>query len=199
MPTARCEYGTSVVDGKIYIIGGTIGPPWNGLSIVEVYDPATDTWTQKTNMPTARRVFSANVLDGKVYTIGGVAGPQGSTYALATMEEYNPELDLTELNEKENNDAIPLNYYLFQNFPNPFNPSTNIKYTIPFVETHRDASVLLNVYDILGREVTNLVNEEKQPGEYEFEFNVANLPSGVYFYQLKAGSYVETKKMILLK
>ena len=57
----------------------------------------------------------------------------------------------------------------------------------------------LKVYDVLGREVTTLVNETKQPGEYEVEFNAANLPSGVYFYQLRAGSYVTTKKMLLMK
>ena len=98
---------------------------------------------------------------------------------------------------KQNNSIITFN--LYQNYPNPFNPTTKIKYTIPSVETHRNASVQLKVYDVLGRVVATLVNETKQPGEYEVEFNATLLPSGVYFYQLKAGEFIQTKKMILLK
>jgi hypothetical protein len=63
----------------------------------------------------------------------------------------------------------------------------------------KEGFVTLKVYDILGREIATLVNEEKPAGEYEVEFNAANLPSGIYFYQLNAGSYSETKKMVLLK
>jgi hypothetical protein len=81
-----------------------------------------------------------------------------------------------------------------QNYPNPFNPSTKIKFQISDF-----GFVALKVYDILGNEVATLVNEEKSAGTYEIEFNATLLPSGVYFYQLKTGSFVETKKMILLK
>ena len=112
--------------------------------------------------------------------------------------------NLTSLGDKNENHLTE--YYLSQNYPNPFNPRTTIKYTIPYVETHlpadrqgRYASVQLNVYDILGREVATLVNEEKQPGEYEVEFNAANLPSGVYFYQLSTEGFVQSNKMILLR
>jgi len=96
---------------------------------------------------------------------------------------------------------IPRHFSLEQNYPNPFNPSTKIKYSIPFVETHRDASLLvtLKVYDVLGNEIETLVNEEKPAGNYEITWNAVNLPSGVYFYQLKAGDFIKTKKMILLK
>jgi hypothetical protein len=92
-------------------------------------------------------------------------------------------------------------FYLEQNYPNPFNPITKIKYSIPSVETHRDASlqVKMTVFDILGNEVAGLVNDNKHSGTYEVEFNGTNLPSGIYFYQLKTGSFIETKKMILLK
>jgi hypothetical protein len=95
----------------------------------------------------------------------------------------------------------PRDFSLSQNYPNPFNPSTKIKYTIPYVETHSDASLLvtLKVYDVLGNEVATLVNEEKTPGEYEVEFDGINLPSGIYFYHLKAGDFIQTRKMILLK
>ena len=83
---------------------------------------------------------------------------------------------------------------LDQNYPNPFNPATKIKYSIP-----KRSYIILKVYDILGNEITTLLNEEKPAGTYEVTWNVVNLPSGIYFYRLQAGSFVETKKMILLK
>ena len=87
-------------------------------------------------------------------------------------------------------------YKLFSNYPNPFNPSTKISYSIK-----EEGLVTLKVYDVLGKEVATLVNEEQTSRSYtEVEFNASmHLPSGMYFYQLKAGSYVETKKMILMK
>lgn len=85
-------------------------------------------------------------------------------------------------------------YILNQNYPNPFNPSASIKYQIPEM-----SFVTVKVYDVLGNEISTLVNEEKQMGRYEVEFNAVNLPSGVYFYRLQAGDFIETKKMILMK
>jgi len=87
-------------------------------------------------------------------------------------------------------------YSLMNNFPNPFNPSTTIQYAISSTQF-----VTLKVYDLLGREVATLVNEEKTAGNYEIEFGVKSLElsSGIYFYKLQAGEFVETKKMILLK
>lgn len=85
-------------------------------------------------------------------------------------------------------------YELAQNYPNPFNPSTTIRYQLP-----QDGMVTLKIYDILGAEVANLVNEEKVAGKYEVNFNASNLSSGIYIYKLKAGEYVNSKKMILLK
>jgi len=84
-------------------------------------------------------------------------------------------------------------FYLYQNYPNPFNPTTTITYS-----TQKDGLVSLKVYDILGKEVASLVNEPKIAGTYNIEFNASNLASGVYFYQLRAGPFVETKKLILL-
>ena len=87
----------------------------------------------------------------------------------------------------------PAVYKLYQNYPNPFNPSTIIGWQLP-VGSH----VSLKVYDILGREVAILVNEEKPAGVYKFSFNADNLASGVYFYILKSDNYTSVKKMILL-
>jgi hypothetical protein len=101
--------------------------------------------------------------------------------------------------EINNLSLLPSNFTLYQNYPNPFNPSTKIKYTIPnSVETLLATS--LRVYDILGREVATLINQELSAGTYEVEFSVRNgSASGVYFYQLRAGSFVDTKKMIVIK
>jgi len=90
-------------------------------------------------------------------------------------------------------------FKLYQNYPNPFNPTTKIRYSIPSETTRRVVFTTLKVCDILGNEITTLVNEEKPAGSYEVEFNATSLPSGIYFYQLKAGSFINTKKMILLK
>ena len=100
-------------------------------------------------------------------------------------------------------DITPVKEYsLSQNYPNPFNPSTTIQYSIPSVGTGLALSetlVTLKVYDILCREVATLVNENKPVGNYEVKFDGSNLSSGIYFYTLKAGSFTETKKMLLLK
>ncbi len=106
---------------------------------------------------------------------------------------YNPILIV------ENEEKLPSEFSLSQNYPNPFNPSTKIGYSIPGVETHGHASVQLKVYNVLGREVTTLVNKEQSAGSYQVQFDASVLPSGVYFYQLKAGSFLETKKMLLLR
>jgi hypothetical protein len=113
---------------------------------------------------------------------------------------------VTSVNENTQQ-IVPGNYLLYQNYPNPFNPSTNLQYAIGSQQF-----VTLKVYDVLGNEVATLVNEEKQPGVYIVEFNVAQvsrpeLSSGVYFYKLTAGNsstgsgqgFSETKKMILLR
>lgn len=99
----------------------------------------------------------------------------------------------------ENGIEVPNSFALFQNYPNPFNPTTRIKYSIPIVETLHAMSVQLKIYDVLGREIATLVNENKSAGNYGVNFDASKLTSGVYYYQLKSGSFVETKKMILVK
>jgi hypothetical protein len=94
----------------------------------------------------------------------------------------------------EVNQNIPQDFHLSQNFPNPFNPSTKIRYSIP-----QSSGVVIKVFDMLGKEIATLVNEEKPIGTYTIEFNATNLPSGIYFYQLQAPNFTQTKKMILLK
>ncbi len=93
-----------------------------------------------------------------------------------------------------NNNLPDKVFTLEQNYPNPFNPSTTISYSLSQSEL-----VQLKVYDILGREVATLVNAVKSPGIYHVEFDAKNLASGIYYYQMKSGSFIQTKKMIFMK
>ena len=105
---------------------------------------------------------------------------------------------ITSISNKNSN--INSSYVLYQNFPNPFNPTTNIHYEIP-----KSGFVKLVVFDILGREIQTLVNEKQNAGTYEVTFNArqpglgSNLSSGIYFYTLISGDFKETKKFVLLK
>lgn len=92
------------------------------------------------------------------------------------------------------NTTIQFTYKLEQNYPNPFNPSTIIDYSIK-----NDGMVTIKIYDILGREVKTLINENKPAGNYKVEFNASALPSGVYLYKLKSCKFVDVKKMLMIK
>ena len=95
---------------------------------------------------------------------------------------------------------LPENIELYQNYPNPFNPTTRISYSLPSVASSFSLrNVTLKVYDVLGKEVKTLVDKNQPAGQYNVNLDATSLPSGVYYYQLKAGDIVETKKMILLK
>lgn len=98
------------------------------------------------------------------------------------------------VNIKELSSAVPLTHKLYNNYPNPFNPVTKIKIDISY-----ESNALLKVFDVLGKEVITLLNKNMKPGTYEVEFNGANISSGIYYYKLTAGSYTETKSMIILK
>ena len=111
--------------------------------------------------------------------------------------DFNGTFEYSKTVEVEINQ--PTKFSLEQNYPNPFNPSTSIKFSIPAVGTRLALSVQLKVYDVLGKEVATLVNEEKPAGSYEVKFDASKLASGIYYYQMRTGEYVETKKMILLK
>ena len=97
------------------------------------------------------------------------------------------------------NNSAPEKYFLMQNFPNPFNPSTVIRYSIPSIVRDQMSDVKLIIYNNQGKEIVTLVNGKQDPGSYAVDFNGEGLPSGVYFYKLEAGEYIETKRMMLLK
>ncbi|MGB5849855.1 MAG: T9SS type A sorting domain-containing protein [Ignavibacteriaceae bacterium] len=107
---------------------------------------------------------------------------------------------VSDVEDVPNKDKLIIqNYTLSQNYPNPFNPSTIIKFTIPIGVSSFNSLTTLKVYDILGKQVTTLVNDELPEGEYEVTFDASSLSSGIYFYQMITGSNVLTKQMVLLK
>jgi len=129
-------------------------------------------------------------------------GPHGDAIILGVYDSYlfadsysfwrRPLSDIiTGVNQKN---KLPTSFSLQQNFPNPFNPTTTIIYSIP-----KSCFVSIKVYDILGREVTTIVNENKLAGNYTVQFNAVKLTSGIYFYRMQAGDFVQTKKLILIK
>jgi hypothetical protein len=119
-----------------------------------------------------------------------------SSYLFASTSSGLWRRPLSEVTSVEGNNSaiIPTNYWLSQNYPNPFNPTTMISYQLPF-----NSHVSLKVYDVLGREVGTLVSERQSAGSHYVRFNAAGLPSGVYFYRLQAGTFTETKKLMILK
>jgi hypothetical protein len=136
---------------------------------------------------TDNHLTQINFLD---YQTGYMVGTEGTILKTTTGGATFIDEELTF--------SQPNSFLLSQNFPNPFNPSTTIRYEIP-----ERSFVTIKIYDILGNEITTLVNEEKPAGSYEVEFNISsgigNLVSGIYFYKLQSGDFVQTKKMVLIK
>lgn len=166
--------GVAISGSYAYVAYGSIG-----LQIINISDPANPTEA------------------GYYYTVNAandVALDNNYAYVAANGDGlYIIQNDL--LSEvKEISDKSPKNFNLFDNYPNPFNPSTKIKFSVP-----KTSYVTLNVYTILGKEVATLINEEIIAGTYEVDFNASDLTSGVYFYTMQAGGFTETKKMILIK
>jgi photosystem II stability/assembly factor-like uncharacterized protein len=140
-----------------------------------------DTWTEiNSGIPSGSIIYSFIVNEYGKILVGTSMGIFRSLEPIVSVDNYTSNL--------------PNSFILSQNFPNPFNPFTKIKYSVPQI-----SQVQIKIYDVLGNEIETLVNEEKPAGTYEVTWNAANLPSGVYFYQLWAGDFVDTKKMILIK
>ena len=137
-----------------------------------------------------KRVNVVDVLEIKEYTIfAPIKIYNGTVYVSVAGTIYRID-KVTNVKEPE----IPLTFKLYQNYPNPFNPTTTISYDLP-----ERSRVKLVIYNILGQEVATLVNGEQEPGRYSVKFDASGLPSGIYFYRLQAGNFIEQKKMILIK
>ncbi|MBK9098698.1 MAG: T9SS type A sorting domain-containing protein [bacterium] len=181
-----------IINNLIYFAGGNIGGATGAeYNTILRYDISTNAWALDTRLLSSKRHWMATAeYKGGLYVVGGI---DSVAQAVDVVEEIVPqgtagvEGEFSSINGFE----------LFQNFPNPFNPRTVISYQIPV-----SSDVTLKVFDVLGNEIATLVDEYKPAGKYEVEFNssgILDLASGIYFYQLKAGNFKNTKKMILLK
>jgi hypothetical protein len=173
----------TLIDIRYENIFGLERKQWLFLFDVIPYfdDEVVYTITDSIGLTSAWNIFESSELVGAIIN--------GKLYGTFVSVEYY-------------NSCLLKSFNLSQNFPNPFNPSTKIKYSIP-----QTSNVVVKVFDILGNEIETLVNEEKQTGTYEITWYAENLPSGVYFYRIQTGdpstssghSFVETKKMVLLR
>jgi hypothetical protein len=140
------------------------------------------------NVPAGHMIFKGDIAEVVVYD------SVLSDSERVAVENYLSDKYAIILGVDDQSNEIPTQFILEQNYPNPFNPSTTIKFQVP-----NSSFVNLKVYDILGNEVATLVNEEKPSGTYEVSFDAKGLSTGIYFYTINAGNFVETKKMILMK
>ena len=161
----------------------------------ELYNPDNFSNVYLGNYPGRQDGPLINLLpDGKVLSAGGMTWTDDSTpYVYPARLSYLFTPDTVDgISEPKNN--IINNFKLYQNYPNPFNPLTTIKYQIP-----KESNVKIKVYDVLGKEVSTLLNEKQKAGEHVVEWNAKDFASGIYFYRIRAGEFVSTKKMLLIK
>jgi N-acetylneuraminic acid mutarotase len=184
----RVGHTTNAVAGKIYAIGGDRQPPI--VRSVEEYNNNTNSWTVVDTIPFVKIGHTASAFENKIYLI---SGSLTSLLAGFTPTSTVYSFDVPVGVETQDN-IVPEYFVLYQNYPNPFNPRTKIKYSIP-----QSSKVIIKIYDVLGNEIETLVYEEKPVGTYEITWYAENLPSGVYFYRLQAGDFIQTKKMVLMK
>jgi sugar lactone lactonase YvrE len=178
--TAIVDIAISPIDGALYAIQhAEFGPPWlnNKGRLFRIQNGVVDTLLSEMPRPSGM-VFNSN----------------GDLFISSFSDDNIVKVSNLPVSVEDENNFVADDFSLEQNYPNPFNPSTSIKYRVSSI-----SNVSLKVYDVLGNEVSTLVNEEKQAGSYEVKFEAAGLSSGIYFYKLQAGSLVETKKMILLR
>jgi len=175
-----------LLDSTVLITGGSFEP-----EIWEIYDLKTLSVVYIDTLPVI--VFDPELEqfpDGRIISLGGQTFDGIMTFENSNQcLMYTPRV--TSVTEER---TLVKDYSLSQNYPNPFNPITTINYAIP-----QTAIVTLNVYDVLGNEISTLVNEEKPSGNYEVEFDGSDLASGIYFYRLVADNFRDVKKLILLK
>lgn len=190
------DYGYAIaVDlfGDVYVAGDVYTTSSSDYGLVKYNSEGVQQWVQYYNGPGNNNDHARAVAiddSGYVYVTG--ASDDNPGRALTTIK-YSQE-DFNPVGINFFNGTSPEIFSLEQNYPNPFNPVTTIRYSIP-----ESGFVSLKVYDVLGREAAALVSEEKSPGVYEVQFDGSSIASGVYYYRLSAGSFTQTKKLMLVK
>ena len=161
---------------------------------VQLYSIADSSWQLATEMPEPRLGYASAVVANKLYVFGGASKRISITDATlhANTYEFTPPASVTSVEISQG--TQPEEFTLRQNHPNPFNPSTTIQFTLA-----KRATVKLTIFDILGREVAVLVHETLDRGSHNVIFEPSDLASGIYFYRLQAGAFVQTKKLTLLR
>jgi hypothetical protein len=185
--------------GNVYITGESYADSSGSDYVTIKYDSnGVQEWVQRYSGPGNDWDQPLSIVIDRfanVYVTGRSTGI-GTGTDFATVK-YSQDIGI-KLGSKE----IPDRFSLFQNYPNPFNPSTKIKFLIPLNKGggfSRGMFTKLTIYDLLGQEITTLVNEQLHPGTYEVDWDGTNYPSGVYFYEMTASNYKLTRKMVLLK
>lgn len=166
----------------LFYTTATNSNPTNFVTPVRVSNYPLE-WSPRMYIPILVEYYDVSGDVGAFYV--GIDGAQKKIY-------YDRLGNVTRVTKQET--SLPESYFLGQNYPNPFNPLTKIDFSIP-----EHSFVKISVYDVSGREVTNLVNNQMQSGSYTITFDASNLPSGVYFYKLTTNKFTDTKKMILIK
>ncbi len=181
--------------GNVYVTGYSWDPNVTAADYctIKYNSSGVQQWVQIYNVPGSGEDYAYSLAvdgSGNVYVTGGSEG-SGTSSDYATIK-YSQIVGITPVSNE-----IPDAFRLEQNYPNPFNPNTKIQFTIP--NKGLQPPVQLKIYDILGREVATLVNEELKPGTYEVDFDGTNYPSGIYYYTLQTDEFTQTRKMILIK
>ncbi len=176
--------------GNIYVTGYSFGSGTNNDHATVKYNSAgTQQWVQRYNGPTSNsdEAYSVAVdTTGNVYVTGGSRSNTGFDF---TTIKYSQTVGIQSISSE-----IPKGYSLSQNYPNPFNPMTNVK-----IQMSKGGFVSLKVFDITGKEVAVLVDEELNAGVYNVDFDASNLSSGTYFYSMEASGFRDVKKMVVVK
>ena len=173
---------------KIFVIGGydQINSALTTVDIIEFNQDGTLNISSGPPLKTARKYPMVISYKDKIYVFGGY---DKSNQVISDIEVYT-DTNTTEVIQSH----LPKEYALIQNYPNPFNPTTTIRYDLP-----KETTVKLKVYNILGVEVTTLVNKVMPAGHQSVAFNAVKLASGMYIYRIEAGNFVQVKKMLLIK
>jgi hypothetical protein len=197
----------------------------NGIALMNFNNASSNATVTLTGTGTPNILFAGGVQDGKTYYMNDVYNDTsyaitfsgGSANFSAALPAYGSAIyvlsdsliklkvpSLTGVDERSPLNTMPTQFSLEQNYPNPFNPTTHFRFTIGDFPPEADAPsaqrfVSLKIYDVLGREVATLVNERMNQGGYTMRWDASSYTSGVYFYRLRAGNFVETKKMLLVR
>ncbi len=194
LPVELTSFTANITDGKVMLNWQTATEVNNyGFEVERIRneDPSEAKGTRNwENISFIQGNGNSNSL--KIYSFTDVTPPSGKVQYRLKQIDFDGKYEYSDI--VEFNVAAPTSFALEQNYPNPFNPKTTIKYQIP-----ASCHVTLKVFDVLGGEVAELVNEVKSAGNYSAAFDGSQLVSGIYFYQLSAGSFLETKKLILTK